>query len=321
MCPPRSEAGRSVSLGAGNGEIGLPLATRLADRGVANLELVLLEVNPTMLERAEPEARRLGLEDRVRTERTDLNSWVATERADVYMATHSLHHIVELEHLYDEVARSLDVDGVVLVNDMIGRNGHTRWPEALDLGRGIRRLIPDRYRYSHSLKQIDDEYADLDCSTVGFEGVRSQDVLPLLLERAHPVEFVTFGNVLDPFVDRVYGPNFDPDDRDDAALIDAVARLDEAAIDLGLLTPTHMVASFRIRPGRCHYPGVRSPLDVTRHPTDGGVPRADAQQSDLQAELDATRPRLEALRNRKAVRLALRLADLRHRLRRTPRQA
>ena len=333
------ERARLVSLGAGNGEVELPLAARLADRGVTNLELVLLELNPTMLERAESEARRLGLEDRVRTERTDLNSWVASERADVYLATHSLHHIVELEHLYDEVVRSLDVDGVFLVNDMIGRNGHRRWPEALDLVRRIWRGLPARYRFNHSLKQIDDEYPDLDCSTVGFEGVRSQDVLPLLLERAHPLEFVIFGNIIDPFVDRIYGPNFDPEDRDDAAFIDAVARLDEAAIDLGLLTPTHMIASFRSTPGPCRYPGVRSPLQVIRRPDDPSLATSQGRESDgpaapaagvamdnglgtlnlaeLHAELGAARAQFEALRNRKSVQIAVRLADLRHRVGRT----
>ena len=49
------------------------------------------------------------------------------------MANHSLHHVLALEHLFAQVSATLREDGVFVVNDMIGRNGHQRWPEALDL--------------------------------------------------------------------------------------------------------------------------------------------------------------------------------------------
>ena len=42
-----------------------------------------------------------------------------------------------------------------------------------------------------------------------FEGIRAQDILPLLVERFTFDEFIGFGNVIDPFVDRSFGPNFD----------------------------------------------------------------------------------------------------------------
>ena len=44
-------------------------------------------------------------------------------------------------------------------------------------------------------------------------------------------------NIADPFVDRIYGQNFDPENPEDRAFIDAVGRLDDAALDLGLITP------------------------------------------------------------------------------------
>jgi hypothetical protein len=42
-----------------------------------------------------------------------------------------------------------------------------------------------------------------------FEGIRSQDILPLLLEYFHFEVFIPYGNVIDPFIDRTFGPNFD----------------------------------------------------------------------------------------------------------------
>ncbi len=48
---------------------------------------------------------------------------------DGVMASHSLHHLVELEHIFDWVKEVLRPGCVFAINDMIGRNGHMRWPE------------------------------------------------------------------------------------------------------------------------------------------------------------------------------------------------
>ena len=308
------EPARLVSLGAGNGEGELPLAAKLAERGLTNVELLLLELNPVMIERALALAGELGLGDRVRAEHADLNTWTAHGPADIYIASHSLHHVVELEHLFDEVAHSIDPQGVLLVNDMIGRNGHVRWPEAAQITRAIWANMPARYRRNHYSKTIDSEHGDVDCSTEGFEGIRAQDVLPLLLERFHPDVFIAFGNVIDPFIDRVYGHNFDRDEPADAALIDTIGRLDDAALELGVLTPTHLIASFRAQPVTCRYPARRSPERCLRPPDGPPGFEPNPELASLTRQLKAVNRRYQELRARKVVRLGLKLAEQRNRL-------
>jgi SAM-dependent methyltransferase len=255
---------RLVSLGAGNGDIELQIMARLRQQGISNLEVVLVELNPVMLDRGLLQAGELGLSGCVDTAQADFNSWTAVETADIYFAHHSLHHVVALEHLLDEVRGSLAADGVLLINDMIGRNGHKRWPEAAELVNRLWSVTPERYRFNHYTGDVDDVYPDWDCSGVGFEGVRAQDILPLLLARFHPETYITFANIIDPFVDRVYGPNFDPQRSQDTDFINAVARLDDATIDLRLTTPTHMIASFKPQPVACNHPRHRSPERTTR---------------------------------------------------------
>jgi hypothetical protein len=284
-----------------------------------------------MLERAMVEARERGIEDRVVGIPTDLNTWRADAAADIYFANHSLHHVVALESLFAEVEASLNPAGVLLVNDMIGRNGHVRWPEAAEFVRRIWNVAPEGYRWNPFQKAADEVYPDIDCSNSGFEGIRAQDILPLLLEQFHPDVYVCFSNIVDPFVDRVYGPNFDATNPEDLAFIDAVGRLDDATIDLQLVTPTHLIGSFRIRPVPCRYPRQRSPSRTVRLPERGlwadgadtsrstdpldeaGQRRAlDTAMAELQLGLDEARARYEHLRHRKAVRIALTIAALRH---------
>jgi SAM-dependent methyltransferase len=313
-CDP--ESATLVSVGAGNGELELSLTETLAAEGVENLTVVLLELNANMIDRAMANARELGIGDRVRAEHVDLNIWEASCTADVYLANHTLHHVVELEHLYAQMHAGLAADGVVLVNDMIGRNGHVRWPEAALAVHRIWGQLPERYRRNHSVGTVDDVYPDLDCSLEGFEGIRSQDVLPLLLERFHPEIYVTFANVIDPFVDRVYGHNFDASREEDAAIIDAIATADEAGIDAGIYTPTHLIGTFRRRAVQCRYPRNRSP-ERTVHaplPADTAVAPTQSTPASAAASTSVSDGRYEALRARKAVRLALALADARNAL-------
>jgi trans-aconitate methyltransferase len=59
----------------------------------------------------------------------DVNATKPTSKFDVIMANHSLHHIVELEKTFDTIFDCLNENGIFATCDMIGRNGHMRWPE------------------------------------------------------------------------------------------------------------------------------------------------------------------------------------------------
>jgi len=274
---------RIVSLGSGNGDFELSLAGSLRSSGLEGFSITRLELNDSMRERAASDAQQAGLSSYFEDLPADLNSWVAVLDYDVAIASHSLHHVLNLEHLFEQVRTSLGPDGVFLVNDIIGRNGHMRWPEALDLVERIWALMPGRYRYNHQLDRLETMYENWDCSVEGFEGIRAQDILPLLNERFHPETFIAFANVIDLFVDRGFGDNFDVDRQDDRDFIDAVARLDEAALTLGLVKPTHLLAHYRVSEVAApRHAGVMSPVFSVRR-VDAGSDRA-AVQADIGAD-------------------------------------
>lgn len=237
-----------VSLGAGNCDFEVRLATLAREHGCDNLRFHCVELNPHMIERGRRLAAEAGLADRFSFEVTDLDRWTPERPFSLCLAVHSLHHLVELERLFAAIRGALGDDGVFLTNDMIGRNGHMRWPEALVEVERIWRELPLHQRYNHQLQRLEPDFVNWDCAQEGNEGIRAQDILPLLLEHFHFDAFVAFGNVVDVFVDRSFGHNFDPDDADDVAWIDRIARLDEGLIDSGRVKPTHLIAAMRTRP-------------------------------------------------------------------------
>jgi len=237
---------RVVSLGSGNGDLELGLAQRLLSEGLHEFSITRLELNGSMRERAQHDAQAAGLSVHFLDQEADLNSWVPSTDYDIAIANHSLHHVSDLEHLFYQVRSSLVPDGCFVVNDMIGRNGHMRWPEALILLQMIWSVMPDRYKDNHQLRRHESEYENMDHSLVGFEGIRAQDILPLLNSEFHSETFIAFANVIDVFVDRGFGPNFDVESQQDRDFIDAVAQFDESALALGLVKPTHLLAHYRV---------------------------------------------------------------------------
>jgi SAM-dependent methyltransferase len=262
----RSGIIRVVSIGSGNGDIELDLAQSLHAEGVRNIFFTLVEINQVMQARARSKAATLGLTDVIETVVADFNAWVPARPFDIAIANHSLHHVVALEHLLDQVFDGLASDGSFIVSDMIGRNGHARWPEAADIVRRLWKTMPDRYKFNHQLQEQHPEFPDWDCSAESFEGIRSQDLLPNLLARFHPTLFFAFANISDIFVDRSYGPNFDPSIPEDVRWIHQIGKLDDVLLDLGVVSPTHLMARFRKVPSPQIVYADRTPSRSVRQP-------------------------------------------------------
>lgn len=232
-----------VSIGAGHSDIEVQVTKMLRAAGAENFILECMDINPSMLERASASATQEGVRTYMEFVVADASDWAPEPGSySLVMAHQSLHHIVELELLFEKIRTAIGERGKFLTSDVIGRNGHMRWPEAMDEIEKIWPQLPDRCKYNHALQRFEPMYENWDCSTEGFEGVRAEDILPLLRESFQFEMFLAYGNLVDIFIDRAFGHNFNPDSEQDRNLIDHIAMLDEELIEAGRLTPTHIVA-------------------------------------------------------------------------------
>lgn len=231
-----------LSIGAGNCDTEVRVARLLLERQLSNFTIECLDLSPVMLERGRELAAREGVERHLRFTEGDFNRWKSSHAYDGVMANQSLHHVLNLEGLFDEVKLALAPGAGFVVSDMIGRNGHQRWPEALAHVERFWSELPLEFRHNMLLDRHEEEFVNWDCSVEGFEGIRAQDILPLLLERFNFQVFIGFGNVVDPFVDRCFGHHLDGDGKWDQRFIDRIHAVDEKGFRDGSLTPTHMMA-------------------------------------------------------------------------------
>ncbi|MCU0753507.1 MAG: class I SAM-dependent methyltransferase [Xanthomonadales bacterium] len=236
-------APRILSIGSGDGSHDLRIAGALVAAGCSDFSYELVDSNPGLLASARAHAEAAGLAGQLRFTCSPVEALPTGSRYDAVIAIQFLHHVVALETLFEQIRGWLVPGGRFLVDDMIGRNGHMRWPEAEAEIRRLWSTLDARYKYHHLHQVVNHEFVNWDCSLTGFEGIRAQDIVPALLQAFHFDHFIAFGNLIDVFIDRPYGPNFDPGDPRDRAFIDAVHTLDEELLRSGALTPTHLVAA------------------------------------------------------------------------------
>jgi radical SAM superfamily enzyme YgiQ (UPF0313 family)/glycosyltransferase involved in cell wall biosynthesis/2-polyprenyl-3-methyl-5-hydroxy-6-metoxy-1,4-benzoquinol methylase len=234
-----------ASLGSGNCDFEINLVKQLRQTNVF-VDMHCYEINQDMLDRGIKSATEEGIFEYLRFIRSDINSIHFEQKYDMFMANHSLHHFSNLEHIFESIRKNLNEDGYFVVNDMIGRNGHMRWPEAQEVIDKIWPLLSKEKKWNHQLNRHEEIFINWDCSKDGFEGIRSQDILPLLIKYFKFELFFAFANIISVFIDRGFGHNYDPSDSLDRAFIDYVAELDATLIREGKLKPTQLIAWMKL---------------------------------------------------------------------------
>jgi len=233
---------RIISIGSGNCDLELGICQKLKQWGIDDFLIECLDINDHMLERGKEAVKNLGLSEHFMFTRGDFNKWNPATTYEVVIANQSLHHVVNLEGLFDVVRSSLEAGGLFLVSDMIGRNGHMRWPEAMEKIEPFWEELPESYQFNRLMNRLEKRLINHDCSVQGFEGIRAQDILPLLVEKFNFKFFYPFGNIIFVFIDRSFGHNYDANSEWDRNFIDRVHVEDENGMMSGELTPTSMLA-------------------------------------------------------------------------------
>jgi SAM-dependent methyltransferase len=248
-----------ASYGCGNGELELAVGRALVSRGFDQFHFDCVDINADMLARARKLASAEGLAANYEFIQADAcDPSVLAAPYDVHIAFQSLHHVQDLEALFDKIVSGMRPESIFLTNDMVGRNGHMRWPETLAVVEKLWSFLPEGYKYNHALGRTELDFVNFDCSRVGFEGIRAEEVFPLLARTFDFEQCVAWGGVVDPFIDRCFGPNFDPCLEGDRRFIDLASRVDAELQESGIVKPTQILALMR-RKG-CATPA----LDVSR---------------------------------------------------------
>lgn len=228
-----------ISLGSGNCdfEISFSLENNVKCR------FTCLEINKDMLKRGITLAKDKNVYDQFKFVECDINNYKIDRKFDIIIAHHSLHHFVNLEHIFEQIDNCMTGNSFFIISDMIGRNGHMFWDTTLDLCNRIWYILPKELKYNHQLGRYCEKLIQWDCSKDGFEGIRAQDILYLLDKQFSFKDFAPFYCIVDRFAGRGFGHNFDPNNKMHRGLLDMIWKYDMYCMENMLLKPTQLIAT------------------------------------------------------------------------------
>ena len=230
-----------VSLGCGAGDWEM----RVAKRSKGNISVHLIDLSMDLLGKAAEVGRRDGLS--VETTVQDVNEIdLRRDSYDFVLCRSSLHHFVRLERVLSCIRTALAKGGqFIIVGEWIGRNGLQVYPETERIAQEIFDRLPERFRFNQYTKVVDTVVPNIDHSIGSFEAIRSEHIMPLLLDNFTPYEHVTFDAFLSLLLDFRYGPNYDISQPEDRDIAEDIIQKDIECIRSGWLKPTAMFGIFQ----------------------------------------------------------------------------
>ena len=226
---------RALTLGCGHGEL---------ERGLAQYNFATLHEGVDIADGAIAEAARLAAEAGLKNiayRIADINSIELPRNTyDVIFGVGSIHHTARLEHLFEQVAKSLKPDGFFFLDEFVGPS-HFQWGDAqLAAINKAAAALPRRYRMCVDKplepKPIVTRISVAEMNAVDpSEAVRSSEIVALLPKYFDVLETKgAGGSLLHLLLEHIAG-NFDEGDPDGMAQLQSLFNLEDELMASGTL--------------------------------------------------------------------------------------
>jgi SAM-dependent methyltransferase len=246
----RFEQPRLLSLGCGYGGHDLDIARKLRKP----YQLIAVDLNPHIY--SEAQRRATSEELNVHFRSFDLNFLHLRPGAfDVIYAHASLHHVLNLEHLFSELHDGLTENGRLVILDIVGKTQVLFWKENVEFAASLVKRMPRRYRprvgkrlWRHiwfNPYNIVPRYVE-PSEQSGMEGIRQEDIEVVMLRWFSPIKLARYNAYMRMICTNPYlGPRLDPRKDEDRKYLEGLVRLELEQVELGNLKPTEIFGVFK----------------------------------------------------------------------------
>ena len=227
---------RILSLGCGYGGVEISVAKDLK----MPYEILGIDLNESILEKAREESAKSNLP--LKFQQGDLNFLdLHDEKFDVVMAHASLHHLLNLEHIFSEVHKSLEDDGLLIIQDVIGKTQVLFWKENVDFAISVVEELPPLITDGITLSP----YVEPNIQA-GMEGIRQEEIEEQINLLFTPIKSYHYGSFMRLICTHpILGKRLDPNNSECRKILDSLCKLDLEQIELGQLKATEVLGVYR----------------------------------------------------------------------------
>ena len=222
------------------------------DRALARSErisrVVAVDFSQEALACAAEQAARDGLSHKVRHMPADLNGPESLGGPfDIILAHDVIHHVRDLEGLFDRIAGALSPCGVLLFCEYVGPRRFDYDAKRRSIADESLRALPEKYRRLRATGGFATQGVRTDPGKLAredpSEAVRSDEILPLLRARMKVLEEIPYGgSLLNPLLYEIVA-NFEDGNEADEAILKQLCAAEKVLIRTGGLPSDYVVVA------------------------------------------------------------------------------
>lgn len=217
---------------------------------VVKPDITLVDINKDLLEMAAHRMKDVADSSFIVGDANQVE--LPQQKYDIAICVSGLHHIVELERLFAQLARCLVPGGEFWsIGEYVGRNGARLWPESYEVANAIFSSLPEKYRRNNvsvlDHKPIDKTLSNVDCSVASFEGIRAEEIEDTIVAFFEQDKINKWSTIAWRVIGPAYVDNYDIEDEADREIVREIAQNDIDYFRSGTLKPVGMRGIFKPR--------------------------------------------------------------------------
>jgi SAM-dependent methyltransferase len=197
------------------------------------------DISPGAIETARREATRAGLDDVISYEVLDLNDDTLPPVAyPLVFGSSCFHHILNLDHVFEQVHRTLKPSGLLYIDDYIGPRQFQTEPHVTAIINRELSGLPEHYRRSLYVEgDVINTYTP--CTVAQLEeidpseAIRSDEIMEKLAKRFDILEFRPYGGAILHMMFSGIAGNFSAQRTEDVAILHRLFALERELEDAG----------------------------------------------------------------------------------------
>lgn len=199
------------------------------------------------------EARKMASQENLNItyEQGDLNTIkLQPESYDLVITQNCLHHVLQLEHLAEEIHRAMTPDGALWIHDYVGETQFQYSDKRLEIANAVLKILPEKLRTNRINEMV---MTHIKRPIAGqmpspFEAIRSAEIIPIFLERFDILEKHENGAIMRLVIP--LGARSDYlENEDTKSMFELLYYLDDLLIREGVLEPTGIQCLLRPKSG------------------------------------------------------------------------
>lgn len=232
---PRIPCNYGLEIACGSGD----LSIAVVNTGLCQ-QVDACDISEKSIEIAQQSSRNAGIDRNIRFTVADANTIdLPSNRYDFIYMSQSLHHIEQLEHLYQQVNHALTDDGIFFVADYIGPSRMQWTDKQLAIMNAILSLLPKRLRHTiddEGIRRVIERTAIEDFLRIDpSEGVRAGEIVEVAHNYFDIQDFRPMGSsiIYELFLHIIH--NFDDESEDDMAFLQLICLMESLLVQEGVV--------------------------------------------------------------------------------------